>query len=150
MPQRRIVCPPPLRALQCREPGGLPGQLVLVLKASGWRRLWSGCLLAWGAFPQGQWAHPAHARLHEGSWKNGVGAGMIVLSSTLAEVHCGVSGTSAHAFWGTLNGSSPKTEAAGNVNDQLVKGCLYHLNCSYVPEMADRCLSPFEDQGPCA
>lgn len=43
--------------------------------------------------------------------KDEVGGGMIILSSTLAEVHCGASGMSAHAFWGAFKGSSPKTKA---------------------------------------
>lgn len=62
--------------------------------------------------------------------KDGVGEGMIILSSTPAEACCGVSGKSAHAFWGTFNGSSPKLRPQENRNDQLVRGCHYHLNCS--------------------
>ena len=45
--------------------------------------------------------------------KDEVGGGTMILSGTLAEVHCAVSGMSAHAFWGTFNGSCPKTKAPG-------------------------------------
>lgn len=45
--------------------------------------------------------------------KDGVGGGTIILTSTVAEAHCAVSGTSAHVFRGTFNGSSPQTEAPG-------------------------------------
>lgn len=76
--QKRIVCLL-LRPLLCRKPGSLcrqggNSQHILVLKASGWRWIWRGCLLAWWVFPLGQWAHPACARLHECScWHEGWG-----------------------------------------------------------------------------
>ena len=64
-----------------------------------------------------------------------------------SKVRRGVGGMAAHAFWGTLNRSSPKLRHQENVKEQLVRGCHYHLSCGLVLEMADRCLSPFEDQG---
>lgn len=62
--------------------------------------------------------------------KDGVGGRTIILSRTLAEVHCGVSGTSAHPSGEHLTGPVQKLRHQENVNDQPVRGCHYHLNCS--------------------
>lgn len=87
------------------------------------------------------WAHPSELthQVSELIWivlstpadmKDRVGEGMTILSSTLAEIHCGVSGMSAHAFGEHFMRPVWKLRHQENVRDQLVRECHYHLNCS--------------------
>lgn len=57
------------------------------------------------SFSTGSVSSPSLRTTALADMKNEVGGGMIILSSTLAKVHCRVSGTSACVFQGTYNGS---------------------------------------------